>query len=79
MQSITDIPDEQLQAELERRAKAKRLAEKTAMISDPDLTQLKASCQEYIDKLFDDEGVKDYDCYIYKAVMEALFGKHVFD
>lgn len=77
---LSHISDEELKAELARRTAEAKAAEKPQQISNPDLTNLRRNCQEYIDAL-DRNGYvdEDWDNYIYEEAMKAIFGKDVFE
>ena len=75
---LKSVSDEELRQELERREKEKRQVEKPVMLENPDLTQLKKTCQSYVDFIDDDEEFhsdNDFMHYIYESAMGALFGE----
>ena len=51
---------------------------KPTQLSDPDFTELKKTCQEYIDSYADNGFVDDdLEHYIFEEALGAIFGNHV--
>ncbi len=74
--SLKDYSDDRLARELERRRAARE--DKPVQLDDPDLTRLRAVCQEHVDALASGDSYEDYEHYIYEAAMKAIFGGDVF-
>jgi hypothetical protein len=57
---------------------------KPTQLNDPDLTELRSVCQQYIDFIYDNKEYNvdrksDYEGWIVDVVLEAIFGKDVWD
>lgn len=51
---------------------------KPLQLKDPDFTELKKICQEYIDSYADNGFVDDdLEHYIFEEALKAIFGEHV--
>lgn len=83
MNSARDLTDAELQAEIERRKKAKRLAPEP--LPNPDFTRLVATIKQCIseiekevaaDRYYDD---RDDRQYIYESAMEAVYGAKIWE
>lgn len=80
MKSIAELPDEELEAEMERRRKAKEEAARPKPVDNPDFGILLDQCAEYIKQLsasgYYDEDLKDY---VFEAAVEAIYGRNIWD
>ena len=74
MTKLDDVPDDALEAELERRKK--KANEPPRLISNPDFSDLietvTSGLAEAIERKYEDE---DFKHYVYEAAMESLYGK----
>lgn len=77
--TLSFVTDQDLEAELERRRKAKEEAAIPKPLAAQDFTALREVCARYIKELADDEYDEDTEHYIYEAAMTALYGKKVWD
>lgn len=77
MSDIRNASVEELQAEIERRKAARE--NKPALLTSPDLREVKMLCTDYIQGA--SEGYVDEDTkqYIFEATLKAFYGKNVFD
>ncbi len=81
---IDNISTKDLQAELNRRQKAKQESLKPKKLSEPNIAPLQKMCQEYIDAIDtkDPRDGLDYDDfkqYIFECAVETVFGKDVWE
>ena len=78
--NLDKFTKEELEAELRRRNKNQRDADKPQQIDDPSLTNLRSMCQKYIDHISERDPIDDdLKHYIFEAALEALFGADVWD
>ena len=70
----------ELKAELKHLEEKKREEEKPIAIETPDFSSVIVMCQGYVDRLHIDGYVsEDLESYIFEAVMDAMFGKNIFE
>lgn len=74
---LTSVPNEELEAELEKR----RLAAKPKPLENPDLTTLITLCQNYVEvRLIDEEDeLNELENDIFEEAMMCILGKDIFD
>lgn len=75
MKKREKFSERELIEELERR---EREITKPVQLDNPDLTRLRAVCQERIDCLAAGDFRSTQDYYIYETAMKTIFGKDVF-
>lgn len=79
MKTIEQFTNAELQAELKRREYQAIDLAKPQAVAKPDLTDLRQTCQAYIDAVAMRDYVdEDLPHYIFEAAMIALYGKDVF-
>lgn len=78
--NITQFTNAELLAELKRREYQQIDTAKPKAVADPDLSDLRQTCQAYIDAVAMRDYVdEDLPHWIFEAALKALYGNNVFD
>ena len=72
---------DELQAEIKKRDKIIKEAEKPKQLDNPNWNLVKSMCQEHINNLNDGliNSNSVFEEYLYEAVLTALYGENVFE
>lgn len=80
VKSITELSDDELEAEMKRRREAMEAAKRPKPMPSPDFSNVVSQCAEYIKQLstlgYSDEDLKDY---VFEAAVEAIYGQNIWD
>jgi len=76
-QRVSELTDEQLEAELKRRKKVKDA--KPTPLETPNFSGVIATVTEYIDSLAEGHEPKDIKQYTFEAAVEAVYGRSVWN
>lgn len=80
MKDIEQFSNAELLAELKRREYQAIDQAKPKAVADPDLSDLRQTCQAYIDAVAMRDYVdEDLPHWIFEAAMKAIYGKDVFN
>jgi hypothetical protein len=75
---VDNLSDQELRTELKRRQQEAQLNRIPKPLAEPDWTDLKKVCEEYIAALAKDYYPdEDFGHYIYEAALEAIYGPDV--
>lgn len=78
MTDLTNISEEELRSEINRRRMEKELSEKPIPLQDMNFDKLIGMCRDYMSQIMngtrDDDDIKEY---IFEAAIEAVYGKKV--
>ncbi len=77
---LSNISDNDLEKELEKRRAHRYVRDKPKPISRPNFSKVTAECVQYIDTMAEEKRVDDSkENFIFETAMEAVFGEGVWD
>jgi hypothetical protein len=81
---LEHLSDAELEAEMQRRKKAKRLEMAPQRVPNPDLTAVLGQCDAMIEEMaspggIHDDDLSDHQHYLWEMMMQALYGPKFFD
>ena len=79
LNELKEIPDEDLQAELDKREAKREEAAKPQPVANPDWSKVKEMAIDHVERTLRREGEKDADHYIYEQVLETVYGADIWD